>query len=90
MPFCGTASVVESRAYIHPVSGRRFSQFTSWFEPGSELKTLGWTIAWSGDGTVGHCRPPFATKAEAQAYADKWNMTHEFCAIVREANRESE
>jgi hypothetical protein len=73
MPFSGTATVVPSRAYVHPVSRRTFSMFSAWVEPGSELVERGFTIAWSGDGTVGTCKPPFKTHEEAQAYADRWN-----------------
>lgn len=73
MPFSGKATVIPSRAYVHPVSGRSFSVFSSWREPGSELVERGFTIAWSGDGTVGTCKPPFATRVEAQEFADKWN-----------------
>lgn len=76
MPFCGRASVVKSRAYVHPVSGRTFSPFSSWREPGCELVERGYSIQWSGDGTVGACRPPFTTREEAQAFADKWNSEH--------------
>lgn len=73
MPFSGRATVVKSRAYVHPVSGRTFSAFSSWREPGCKLVERGFTIQWSGDGTVGTCRPPFPTREEAQAFADKWN-----------------
>lgn len=77
MPFCGRASVVPSRVYINPVSGRQFSVFSSWIEPGSELIERGFTIAWDGDGTVGTCKPPFPTREEAQSFADKWNAKFE-------------
>lgn len=73
MPFCGNASVVESKHYKHPVSGRTFSVFSGWVEPGSELIVRGFDIAWDGDGTVGRCKVPFATRAEADAYAADWN-----------------
>ena len=72
MPFCGTATVVESRHWKHPVSGRTFSFFTSWYEPGCELISRGFDIAW-GDGTVGRCKVPFATREEAESYAADWN-----------------
>lgn len=73
MPFQGTATVVESRRFRHPVSGRTFSVFSSWIEPGSELETVGYTISWSGDGTVGTCRPAWVHQAQAQEWADAWN-----------------
>lgn len=86
MPFCGEAEVVESRYYKHPESGREFSLFSSYVEPGSELLTRGWTIRWSGDGTVGTCKPAFKTKAEADDYAARWNDKR---AAAIAANRES-
>lgn len=73
MPFSGNATVVESRRYRHPVSGRTFSMFSAWREPGSVLETVGWTIRWDGDGTVGTCRPAWGTKERAQEWADAWN-----------------
>lgn len=73
MPFCGNAEVVESKHYRHPDSGRTFSVFSSYVEPGSELIVRGFDIHWTGDGTVGRCRAPFETRAEADAYAAKWN-----------------
>ncbi len=76
MPFSGQASVVPSRAYVHPVSGRTFSMFSSWVEPGAKLVDMGFTIRWSGDGTVGTCRAPFTSEDEAQAFADRWNNRH--------------
>ena len=73
MPFQGHATVVPSRHYRHPVSGRTFSQFSGWVEPGSELVDAGWTIRWDGDGTVGTCRPAWRSEAQAQEWATNWN-----------------
>jgi hypothetical protein len=61
---------------VHPVSRRTFSPYSAWIEPGAELVDRGFTIAWDGDGTIGTCRPPFKTREEAQAFADKWNVGH--------------
>lgn len=73
MPFQGRATVVPSRRYRHPVTGRTFSQFSSWVEPGSVLETVGYTIHWDGDGTVGTCRPAWKSEAQAQEWARLWN-----------------
>ena len=64
------AKVVESRVWVGP-SGRTFSLYSSWKEPGSELVTKGYTIAWP-DGTVGTGKPAFTTKAEAEAALAKY------------------
>lgn len=73
MPFCGNASVIESRHWKNAESGRTFSPYSSWVEPGSVLVSTGFDIAWDGDGTEGRCKPPFATRAEAEAFAADWN-----------------
>ena len=72
MPFSKKATVVRSRCYRHPVSGRTFSLFSSYVEPGSVISERGWTISWC-DGTVGTCRPAWVTQRAAQAWADAWN-----------------
>lgn len=72
MPFSKRATVVPSRHYKHPVSGRTFSFFSAWREPGSELVENGYTISWC-DGTVGTCRPSWAQEAQAKEWAAAWN-----------------
>lgn len=73
MPFCGTATVIKARRYRSPSTGRTFSLSSAWRLPDCVLEETGWTISWSGDGTTGICKPPFATEAEAQVWADRWN-----------------
>lgn len=72
MPFSGNAEVIESKCYRHE-DGRMVSLFSSYVPEGFVLTVRGWDIRWTGDGTVGRCKPPFATEAEAIAYATKWN-----------------
>lgn len=64
-----SGTVIEHKVWVGP-SGRTFSQFTSWKEPGAVLETRGFTIRWP-DGTTGLGRPAFATREEAQAVADR-------------------
>jgi hypothetical protein len=73
MPFSGFAEVIESRRWVHP-DGRTASVYGSKpFGEGWEIKPSGFDIYWTGDGTVGRCKPPFETKEEAEAYALDWN-----------------
>ncbi len=63
------AKVIECKVYVGP-SGRTFSPFSSYIEPGAVLQSRGYTIEWP-DGTIGLGRPPFATREEAQVVADR-------------------
>lgn len=72
MPFAGNAEVIESKCYRHS-DGRSVSLYTSHVPEGFVLTVRGWTIRWTGDGTVGTCKPPFATRGEAEDYARAWN-----------------
>jgi hypothetical protein len=61
--------VIEARQWRHP-SGRTASVYGSLPQgEGWEIVTTGWTIQ-HPDGTIGLGRPPFASKAEAQAWVD--------------------
>lgn len=57
------------RFYRDPKSGRAFGLASSWKPEGCELVTEGWTVKHI-DGTTGLGRPPFATKAEAEAWCE--------------------
>lgn len=72
MPFSGYAEVVESHYWLTP-DGRRLSKFSAGVPEGSTLISAGWDIAWTGDGTVGRCKPPFETQQEAEDFAANWN-----------------
>lgn len=74
MPFSGNAEVIESRHWIQAETGRTASVYGC--KPHGEgwsIQPNGWDIYWHGDGTVGRCKAPFATKAEADTFADEWN-----------------
>lgn len=74
MPFSGYAEVVESKAWVQEGTGATASIYGC--KPHGEgwsIQPKGWDIAWSGDGTVGRCKPPFATREEAETYAGEWN-----------------
>jgi len=72
MPFSGFAEVTESRHYKH-ADGRTASVYGAHPGHGFEVVPSGWDIYWTGDGTVGRCKPPFATKEEADEFAVAWN-----------------
>lgn len=86
MPFSGYAEVVESKSYVHP-DGRSVSLFSAHVPAGFVLTPKGWDIAWTGDGTVGRCKAPFATREEAETFAGDWNGKR-VLAYVR-ANKEA-
>lgn len=73
MPFSGNAEVVESKAWVHESGAMASIYGCKPHGDGWEVKARGFDIYWTGDGTVGRCKPPFATKEEADAYADDWN-----------------
>jgi hypothetical protein len=77
MPFSGNAEVVESKSWVQDGTGRTASIYGC--KPHGEgwsVQSRGWDIYWTGDGTVGRCKPPFATEAEAEAFAADWNAKH--------------
>jgi hypothetical protein len=45
---------------------RSASEMAEW-----EVEDSGWTVRNPHNGQVGACRPPFATKGEAEAFADR-------------------
>jgi len=68
--------VIESRVWKH-TSGRTASIYGAcpWVAqsdaPNWQIVTRGWTVRNPHTGEVGACRPPFATKEEAQAFAER-------------------
>ena len=74
-------TVIPSRAYRH-TSGMFASLHgaTPWTSEAGRadwtLATRGWTVRNERDGTVGIGRVPWASEAEAQAWADAANARH--------------
>jgi hypothetical protein len=68
--------VIESRAWRH-VSGATASIYGAapWTTAADKdnwtIEARGWTVRNPHTGQVGACRQPFATRDEAQAYADR-------------------
>lgn len=66
--------VIESRRWEH-VSGRRASLYGSapWLSEADRANwrvvSEGWTVRNPYTGQIGACRPPFATREEAEAFA---------------------
>lgn len=74
MPFSGYAEVIESHSWVQEGTNARASIYgCKPLGEGWSVQPNGWDIAWTGDGTVGRCKPPFATKEEADAFAKEWN-----------------
>ena len=67
--------VIESRAWVH-TSGRTASVYGAcpWVAESDRANwsvvSRGWTVRNPFTGEVGACRKPFATQAEAEAFAD--------------------
>ena len=68
--------VIESKAWVH-TSGRRASIYGAapWTAESDranwQIVSQGWTVRNPHNGQVGACRQPFATRDEAQAFADR-------------------
>jgi hypothetical protein len=68
--------VIESRQWRH-ASGRTASIYGAcpWVaeadRPNWEIVSRGWTVRNPYTGQVGACRQPFATRAEAEAFAER-------------------
>ena len=68
--------IIEARQYRH-TSGRTASIYGAapWTNPADApnwtVETRGWTVRNPFTGEVGACRPPFATRSEAEAFASR-------------------
>lgn len=70
-------TVIESRRWFNPVSGRSASLYGCAPFVGEQgdwvIQSCGWTVRNNRNNTVGIGRQPWETKAEAEAFAAKWN-----------------
>jgi hypothetical protein len=65
--------VVESKVLKHKVTGKIISIYSAVTSADDwEVVTTGWTVHNPYTNQTGVGRPPWATQAEAQAYADKY------------------
>ena len=64
--------VIESRAWKNAASGKLASVYgANPIGPGWAVVSLGWTVRNPHTGEVGACRVPWASKADAEAFAAK-------------------
>lgn len=77
MPFCGYAVPVATQAWEmtnpHTRHVHRISVSTSHVPEGYSLVKTGYDVEWTGDGTTGRGKEPFASLEEAIEFARLWN-----------------